>query len=125
MPAGTAQSIRASMPREVSPSTPAFMTVALMPLAISITSRRAGQACDEETPLPRVLLPPRATMVVDWACAALDKATPREMPATVAAQVSMLILGVMSPPLAVHYNDPTIASLEWARPRQGRPLATR
>jgi hypothetical protein len=65
VPSGTALDSRASMPPVVSPFMPAFVTRRLDPRACSIACSCAGKDSDELTPLPWVLLAPRATTCAD------------------------------------------------------------
>src|SRR6266850_2326120 len=65
VPSGTALDSRASMPPVVSPDTPAFVTRRLEPRACSIACSCAGKDSEELTPLPAVLLAPRATTCAD------------------------------------------------------------
>jgi hypothetical protein len=65
VPSGTALDSRASMPPVVSPDTPAFVTRRLEPRACSIACSWAGKDSEGLTPLPAVLLAPKATTCAD------------------------------------------------------------
>src|SRR3974390_3668031 len=62
VPDGTDQSSRASPPVAVSPDTPALMTVAAMPLALSVAASLAGKAASSDEPKPAVNESPSATI---------------------------------------------------------------
>src|SRR5712664_3026583 len=65
VPSGTSLDSRAIMPPVVSPDTPAFVTRRPEPRACSIACSWAGKDSEELTPLPAVLLAPRATTCAD------------------------------------------------------------
>jgi hypothetical protein len=65
VPCGTSLDSRASMPPVVSPDTPAFVTRRPEPRACSIACSWAGKDSEALTPLPAVLLAPRATTCAD------------------------------------------------------------
>ena len=95
VPAGTAQSRRASPPDAVSPETPALAISTARPLARSAISSLAGKAALPGRPTPEVSGSPRATMRTGRSAAAAGHATATAATMTAASAAATIWTGAV------------------------------